>query len=120
MSMQQDPLQEAQANADRMAMHIEQGLNSTDADDVHSHAQEAIRFGEQSRSFLEEALDSTDDEQVIIYGEQALESLEEALDQANQALFSSEASVRDHIEMMSTYGEQVVTHIGMAMGVEAL
>jgi hypothetical protein len=119
MSPREDPLQEAQANAERMAIHIEQGLISTDPDDVHSHAQDVIRFGEQSRSFLEEALDSTEDEKVIIYGEQALESLEEALDQANQALFASEASVREHIESMSAYGEQVVTNMAMALGMES-
>jgi hypothetical protein len=119
MSMQDDPLQEAQANAERMAIHIEQGLTSTDPDDVQSHAQDAIRFGEQSRSFLEEALDSTEDETVIMYGEQALESLEEALDQANQALFASEASVHEHIVTMSAYGEQVMANLEMAMGLQA-
>jgi hypothetical protein len=120
MPMQDDPLQDAQANAERMAIHIEQGLSSLDPEDVHSHAQDAIRFGEQSRSFLEEALDSTEDERIIMYGEQALDSLEEALDQANQALFASEASVREHMESLGTYGEQVLANLGMALGVEAM
>jgi hypothetical protein len=119
MSMFDDPLQEARANALRMATHIEQGLGCHEPEDMRSHVQEAIRFAEPARAFLEEALDSTNEERVILHGEQALEGIEEALDQANQALFSSEAGMREHIELMSGYGEQAVSHLEMAMGAEA-
>ena len=119
MSMQDDLLQESQVNTQRMVMHIEQAITSTETEDMQSHVQEAIRFGEQARSFLEEALDSTDDERVIVHGEQALESLEETLDQANQALFASEDTTREHVQQMSAFGEQAIANLDMALGIEA-
>ncbi|MDO8589532.1 MAG: hypothetical protein Q7T82_21115 [Armatimonadota bacterium] len=118
MSMQDDPLQEAQVNTQRTAVNIEQAIASDDNEEMLSHVQEAIRYGEQARSFLEEALDSTDDERLVMHGEQALESIEDILDQANQALFASEASTREHVDLMSSFCEQAVTHLEMALGME--
>lgn len=118
MMAQDDPLQESQINAQRMVSHIQEALASTDHDETQSHLQEAIRFGEQSRSFLEETLDSTNEERVIARGEQALESLEETLDQANQAIFASSDTSIEHIQHMYNFGEQALSNLEMALGLE--
>ncbi|MDO8682879.1 MAG: hypothetical protein Q7N50_05290 [Armatimonadota bacterium] len=120
MAMQDDPLQEAQSNAQRMVAHTEQALEAAEADEMQSQIHESLRCGEQARAFLEETLDSTDEERVILHGEQALEAIEEALDQANQALFSSETAMREHIEQMGMFGEQALAQLEFALGVETV
>ena len=119
MSGEHDPLAEAQSNAQRMAIHAEQSLGTVEWDEALSHVQEALRYGEMARAFIEEAIDSTADERVILHGERALESIEEALDQASQALFASEATVRRHTELMSAHADRGLSQLSQATGRQA-
>ena len=114
-----DPLAEAMLNAQRMATHAEESAVAGDPSVVHFQVGETLRYGEMARSFVEEVLDSTDDEHVVLYGGQALESIEGVLDQASQALFSSEVAARKHVQAMAAHADRSVAELNTAMGQEA-
>jgi len=116
MATHDDPLVEAQSNAQRMLAHAEEALESTEPDQAQSHVHDALRFGEQARGSLEEALDSMDDERALLHTEQALDFVEEALDRANQALISSESAMREHLEQMSINARQAASQIRQVFG----
>jgi hypothetical protein len=102
-----------------MAMHAERSLGTVDLVEIHSQVQAVLRFGETARGFLEELIDSTRDDRVISRAGRALDSIEEALDQASQALFASEATVRQHIESMIDHADRGVERLSAAVGQEA-
>jgi len=119
MAVQDELLAQAVSDVRRMNVRAEQALSTTDRDDIHLHTQEAIRFGEQARSHLEEALDSTEEEHLILRAEQALDAIEEALDQANMTLFASDAAMREHVEQMGVSVEQAMAYLNTAAQTES-
>ena len=119
MIVQDVPLTQARANLHRMSMYSEQASVLPQAESMRSHVQDTIRFGEQTRDLLEEALDSIDEKRITLCAEQALNAVEETLDQANQALLASETTTRKHVELMGASIERAISLLDIASKMEA-
>ena len=119
MGEEQTFMMSAQEQADRYITHIDEALASGDPLEMRHHIQEAMPYGQMIIDNLEDALNETEDPDVVDRIEEAMDHLSISMEQGDQALEMLEDEMPDLLMEMRRHAEQSTSFLGRAIGMAA-
>lgn len=116
MEVEQTHLINAQDQASQYIHYIDEAMAAPDPDEMRSHIQDALAYGQNVLDHLDEASEQCVNPDVLDLVDEATQHIALSIDEGDQALDSSDEEIEEHVSEMRRHALNASNDIMQALG----